>query len=215
MHVAATGCGDGCYSAAERHMRIVGGKFRGRTLETPAHEGTRPTSDRVREAVFNILAHGIDDFSFDGLKVLDLFAGTGALGLEALSRGAASCLFVEEDAEARGLIRRNVEALGLTGVTKIFRRDATDLGEAGNRGDAGLVFLDPPYAQGLAERALASASAGGWLAPGAVAVIEERKGVSVTLPATFALLDRRTWGDTEVTFAIRQKNLTGSTQGPR
>jgi 16S rRNA (guanine966-N2)-methyltransferase len=155
----------------------------------------------VREAVFNILAHGIDHFSFDGLKVLDLFAGTGALGLEALSRGAAFCLFVEEDAEARGLIRRNVEAFGLTGVTKIFRRDATDLGDAGNRGDAGLVFLDPPYGRGLAERALASASAGGWLAPDAVAVIEERKGVSVTLPATFALLDRRTWGDTEVTFA--------------
>jgi 16S rRNA (guanine966-N2)-methyltransferase len=128
-------------------MRIVGGKFRGRPLATPAHEGTRPTSDRVREAVFNILAHGIEDFSFDGVKVLDLFAGTGALGLEALSRGAAFCLFVEEDAEARGLIRRNVEALGLTGVTKIFRRDATDLGEAGNRGDAGLVFLDPPYAR--------------------------------------------------------------------
>ena len=182
-------------------MRIVGGKFRGRPLATPTHEGTRPTSDRVREAVFNILAHGIPDFSLDGIKVLDLFAGTGALGLEALSRGAAFCLFVEEDAEARGLIRRNVEAFGLTGVTKIFRRDATDLGHAGNRGEAGLVFLDPPYAQGRAERALLSAASGGWLAPGAVAVIEERKGVSVTLPDSFALLDRRTWGDTEVTFA--------------
>ena len=113
---------------------------------------------------------------------------------------------------ARGLIRRNVEAFGLTGVTKIFRRDATDLGDAGNRGDAGLVFLDPPYAQGLAERALSSASAGGWLSPGAIAVIEERKGVSVTLPPTFALLDRRTWGDTEVTFA---RHLAGSAQGTR
>jgi 16S rRNA (guanine966-N2)-methyltransferase len=196
-------------------MRIVGGKFRGRPLAAPAHEGTRPTSDRVREAVFNILAHGIDKFSFDDIKVLDLFAGTGALGLEALSRGAAFCLFVEEDAEARGLIRRNVEAFGLTGVTKIFRRDATDLGDAGNRGEAGLVFLDPPYAQGLAERALASTSAGGWLAPGAVAVIEERKGVSVTLPATFSLLDRRTWGDTEVTFARQVAPGTGSVQGTR
>ena len=196
-------------------MRIVGGKFRGRPLATPGHEGTRPTSDRVREAVFNILAHGIDEFSFDRLKILDLFAGTGALGLEALSRGAAFCLFVEEDAEARGVIRRNVEALGLTGVTKIFRRDATDLGDAGNRGDAGLVFLDPPYAQGLAERGLASASAGGWLAPHAIAVIEERKGVSVTLPATFALLDRRTWGDTEVTFARHVTAGTGSVQGTR
>jgi len=194
-------------------MRIVGGKFRGRPLATPTHEGTRPTSDRVREAVFNILAHGIDEFSFDRLKILDLFAGTGALGLEALSRGAAFCLFVEEDAEARGLIRRNVEAFGLTGVTKIFRRDATDLGDAGSRGEAGLVFLDPPYAQGLAERALASASTGGWLAPGAIAVIEERKGVSVTLPPTFALLDRRTWGDTEVTFARHATGHVTATTG--
>jgi 16S rRNA (guanine966-N2)-methyltransferase len=127
-------------------MRIVGGKFRGR----PRGAGARgaPYLDRVREAVFNILAHGIEEFSLDGLKVLDLFAGTGALGLEALSRGTAFCLFVEEDAEARGLIRRNVEAFGLTGVTKIFRRDATDLGDAGNRGDAGLVFLDPPTHKG-------------------------------------------------------------------
>ena len=150
----------------------------------------------MREAVFNILAHGIADFELEGAKVLDLFAGTGALGLEALSRGAAFCLFVEEDADARALIRRNVEALGLTGVTKIFRRDATDLGPAGRNGGFTLAFLDPPYGQGLAERALASAAAGGWLAPGAVAVIEERKGTAVALPAGFAALDARSWGDT-------------------
>jgi 16S rRNA (guanine966-N2)-methyltransferase len=182
-------------------MRIVGGRFRGRTLAAPEHEGTRPTSDRVREAVFNILAHGVRDFDLEGAKVLDLFAGTGALGLEALSRGAAFCLFVEEAAEARAVIRRNIEALGLTGASKIFRRDATDLGPAGSRGEARLVFLDPPYGQGLAERALACAAAGGWLAGGAVAVIEERKGAAVTLPAGFVLVDHRTWGDTEVTFA--------------
>ena len=151
--------------------------------------------------MFNILAHGIAGFTLEGAQVLDLFAGTGALGLEALSRGAAFCLFVEEDADARALIRRNVEALGLTGVTKIFRRDATDLGPAGNRGGFDLVFLDPPYGQGLAERALASAAAGGWLAPGAIAVIEERKGADIALPAGFAALDRRTWGDTHVLFA--------------
>jgi 16S rRNA (guanine966-N2)-methyltransferase len=137
----------------------------------------------------------------EGAKVLDLFAGTGALGLEALSRGASFCLFVEEGAEARALIRRNVEALGLTGVTKIFRRDATDLGPAGNRGGATLVFLDPPYGKGLAERALASAARGGWLAPGAVAVIEERKGAALTLPAGFTAIDQRRWGDTEGYFA--------------
>jgi 16S rRNA (guanine966-N2)-methyltransferase len=182
-------------------MRIVGGRFRGRPLATPGDDRIRPTSDRVREAVFNILVHGIPDFSLDGIRVLDLFAGTGALGIEALSRGAAYCLFVEEDAEARALIRRNVEALGLTGITKIFRRDATSLGLASNRGTSGLVFLDPPYGKGLAERALTSAASGGWLAPAAVAVIEERKGTTLTLPAGFAAVDQRTWGDTQVLFA--------------
>ena len=182
-------------------MRIVGGQFRGRPLAAPGDDRTRPTSDRVRESVFNILSHGIPHLELEGAKVLDLFAGTGALGLEALSRDAAFCLFVEEDAQARALIRRNVEALGLTGVTKIFRRDATDLGPAGRNGGFTLAFLDPPYGQGLAERALASAAAGGWLAPGAIAVIEERKGTAVSLPAGYVQLDRRAWSDTQVLFA--------------
>jgi len=182
-------------------MRIVGGRFRGRPLAAPGDDRTRPTSDRVREAVFNVLLHGIPGFELQGAKVLDLFAGTGALGLEALSRGAAFCLFVEEEAEARALIRRNIEALGLTGVTKIFRRDATDLGPAGRNDGFTLAFLDPPYGQGLAERAMASAAAGGWLADGAIAVIEEHKGKQIALPAGFVQLDRRAWGDTEVTFA--------------
>ena len=181
-------------------MRIVGGQFRGRALVAPSHDGTRPTSDRVREAIFNILAHGVPDFALSGARVLDLFAGTGALGLEALSRGAAHCLFVEEDAEARALIRRNVEALGLTGVTKIFRRDATALGPAGRASGFSLVFLDPPYGKGLAEKALASAAGDGWLATGSVAVIEERKGVTVELPAGFEMLDQRAWGDTQAVF---------------
>ena len=182
-------------------MRIVGGRFRGRPLATPSDEATRPTSDRVREAIFNILEHGICDLALPGARVLDLFAGTGALGLEALSRGAAFCLLVEEEAEGRALIRRNVEALGLTGVTKIFRRDATELGPAGRNGEFSLAFLDPPYGQGLAERALASAAAGGWLAAGAVAVVEERKGAAVALPGGFTALDRRIWGDTQALFA--------------
>lgn len=181
-------------------MRIVGGRFRGRPLAAPADDRIRPTSDRVREAVFNILAHAIAGFSLEGARALDLFAGTGALGLEALSRGAAFCLFVEEEAAARALIRRNVEALGLTGVTKIFRRDATDLGPAGNRGGFTLAFLDPPYGRGLAERALASAAAGGWLADGALAVVEERKGTALALPPGFAKLDERAWGDTQALF---------------
>src|SRR5262249_12910865 len=150
-------------------VRIIGGRFRGRPLASPAG-ATRPTSDRVREAVFNILSHGIPDLELEGARVLDLFAGSGALGLEALSRGARFCLFVENSADARARIRRNIDALGLTGSTKIFRRDATELGSAGRAGAFTLVFIDPPYAEPLGERALAAAAAGGWLAPGALAV---------------------------------------------
>jgi 16S rRNA (guanine966-N2)-methyltransferase len=182
-------------------MRIVAGQFRGRALATPGNERTRPTSDRVRESVFNILEHGIPGFSFGGIRVLDLFAGTGALGLEALSRGAAFCLFVEEDAAVRGLIRRNIEVLGVGGITKVFRRDATSLGPAGNRGGFGLAFLDPPYERGLGERALASAAAGGWLGPGAIAVIEDSRRAPTALPEGFTALAQRTWGDTLVLFA--------------
>ena len=182
-------------------MRIVAGRFKGRPLATPKSDAIRPTSDRVRESLFNILSHGIEEFAVEGARVLDLFAGTGALGLEAVSRGAASCLFVEEDAEARGLIRSNVEALALTGITKLFRRDATHLGPAGKMGQFDLVLLDPPYGEGLGEAALASAIEGGWLAPGAVVVLEERASVTVSLPPALALLDRRVYGDTQVVIS--------------
>jgi 16S rRNA (guanine966-N2)-methyltransferase len=182
-------------------VRIVGGRFRGRALAAPDNLATRPTSDRVREAVFNILLHGIPQFEIAGIKVLDLFAGSGALGFEALSRGAGFCLFVENDAAARAGIRRNVEVLGLTGITRVFRRDATDLGPAGHRGGFALAFLDPPYDRGLDEWALASAAAGGWLAEGAICVIERRKGSPFVLAPAFAPVDRRSWGDTEVVFA--------------
>jgi 16S rRNA (guanine966-N2)-methyltransferase len=181
-------------------MRVVGGKLRSRALAGPKSNAVWPTSDRLREALFNILTHSYGD-PVVGARVLDLFAGTGALGLEALSRGAAFCLFVEEDAAARGLIRRNIEALGLTGITKVFRRNAADLGSAGQRGGFGLAFLDPPYEQGLGPRALASAAAGGWLAVGAVAVVEESRRAGVTLPPGFAALEQRSWGDTQVLFA--------------
>lgn len=181
-------------------MRIVAGKFRGRALATPDHDGLRPTSDRVREAVFNILTHGIDDFSIHGARVIDLFAGTGALGLEALSRGASYCLFVEESAEARALIRRNVEAFALTGETRVFRRDACNLGPASKSDRYALAFLDPPYGQGLGEKALAGLSLGGWLAPGAVSVLEERADVMVVAPPGFTALDVRRWGDTQAHF---------------
>ena len=136
-------------------MRIVAGNFRGRVLKGPASNSIRPTSDRLRESIFNILVHAYGDPITDA-RVLDLFAGTGALGLEALSRGAKYALFVEEAAEARGLIRENVETLALTGVTRIFRRDASNLGEMGPMEPFNLVFCDPPYGRGLAEKALES-----------------------------------------------------------
>src|SRR4029453_8388007 len=153
--------------ARARPVRIVGGEFRGRPLATPRSDAIRPTTDRTREALFNILAHRFAD-RLDGARLLDLFSGTGALGLEALSRGASFCLFIEESAEGRGLIRDNVENFGLTGRSKIFRRDATVLGEAGTMQPFGLLFADPPYGKGLGERALQSAHGGGWLMPGAL-----------------------------------------------
>src|SRR5437588_11274481 len=134
-------------------MRIVGGRLRGRALAAPKSQAIRPTADRLRESLFNILAHAYGD-PISGARVLDLFAGTGALGLEAVSRGAAFALFVDEGAEARALLRANVEALGLGGTTRIFRRDATRLGPAHPLEPFGLAFADPPYGQGLAQRAL-------------------------------------------------------------
>ena len=129
-------------------MRIVGGRFRGRTLSAPKSQAIRPTADRLREALFNILTHSYGD-PVEGARVLDLFAGTGALGLEALSRGAAFVLFVDDGAEARALLRGNVDALGAGGATKVYRRDATRLGPAHPMEPFSLVFLDPPYGKGL------------------------------------------------------------------
>jgi 16S rRNA (guanine966-N2)-methyltransferase len=180
-------------------MRIVGGRLRGRALAAPRSQVIRPTADRLREAVFNILVHAYDDPVTDA-RVLDLFAGTGALGLEAMSRGAAFALFVDEAAEARGLLRENVAALGLGGVTRIFRRDATRLGDAHPVGAFSLVFLDPPYGQNLAERALASARGGGWLLPDALIVVEEAAGASFKPPDGFVELERRKYDTTEVVF---------------
>jgi 16S rRNA (guanine966-N2)-methyltransferase len=182
-------------------MRIVAGKFRGARIEAPKGLATRPTSDRVRQALFNVLTHGGPCLDLEGVRVLDLFAGSGALGLEALSRGARFALFVEESAEARAAIRRNVETLGLTGATKIWRRDATRLGPVGTLQPFNLVFCDPPYGKGMGERALAAASEGGWLASGAVAVLEERADQAIAWPAPFQEIDRRCYGDTAIAIA--------------
>lgn len=181
-------------------MRITGGRLRGRTLVAPPGTTTRPTSDKVRTALFNILSHGVDEFSFEGARVLDLFAGSGALGIEALSRGAAYCLFVDDDAEARGAIRENIEALTLTGVSKVWRRDATKLGLAAPMQPFQLFFADPPYGSGLAELAMMAAASGGWLARGAVCVLEERADIEIATPAGFGRFSLRRYGDTALHF---------------
>lgn len=180
-------------------MRIVGGRFGGRTLKGPSSNATRPTTDRLRQALFNILTHAYDDAT-EGARVLDLFAGTGALGLEALSRGAKFALFVEEASEPRALIRANVEALGLGGITRIFRRDATKLGATSGGDVYSLVFCDPPYGRGFGEKALAGALAGGWLAPGALVLVEEAVEAAFTPPEGFEELERRRYDATEVIF---------------
>jgi 16S rRNA (guanine966-N2)-methyltransferase len=180
-------------------MRVVGGRLKGRNLASPASRDIRPTADRLREAVFNILVHAYDDPIADS-RVLDLFAGTGALGIEAISRGAAFALFVDNGAEARALLRNNVEALALGGVTKVYRRDATNLGEAHPMEPFSLVFLDPPYQMKLAEKALASLRDGGWLAPSALLVVEEAKAAEFAAPDGFEELERRVYDDTEFVF---------------
>jgi len=178
-------------------MRIVGGQLRGRALAAPRSQAIRPTADRLRESLFNILVHAYGD-PIAGARVLDLFAGTGALGLEALSRCAAFALFVDDGAEARALLRENIAALGLGGVTRIFRRDATRLGPAHPIEPFTLAFLDPPYGRGLATQALASAHAGGWLTDGALVVVEEAAKTQFAAPAGFEELERRTYDDTEL-----------------
>lgn len=180
-------------------MRIIAGRFRGHVLKTPKTYSVRPTSDRLRETLFNVLAHSYGD-PVDGARVLDLFAGTGALGLEALSRGAAFALFIEDGVEARGLLRGNVEALGVAGTSRIFRRDATRLGPAAPNEPFSLVFADPPYGKALGEKALASLRDGGWLTPDALIVVEEAGDAVFDLPTGFEEIETRSYGETKLIF---------------
>lgn len=186
-------------------MRIVSGALSGRTLVAPKGQDTRPTSDRARESLFNILAHAAWAPPLEGARVIDLFAGSGALGFEALSRGAAFCLFVETASAARGAIRENIEALGLFGVTRLHRRSATDLGAkpAGLGAPFTLAFLDPPYRKGLVEPALRTLVDGAWLAPGALAVVETAADETVT-PAGWQVLNTREAGAARLTFLERE-----------
>ena len=180
-------------------MRVVGGRLKGRNLASPASRDIRPTADRLRESLFNILAHAFDD-PVSGARVLDLFAGTGALGIEALSRGAAFALFVDDGAEARALLRENAATLGLGGTSRIFRRDATKLGEAHPVAPFSLAFLDPPYGHALATAALASARAGEWLTSDALVVVEEAVQAQFAAPEGFSEIERRRYDDTEFVF---------------
>jgi len=180
-------------------MRVVGGRLKGRNIASPTTQAIRPTADRLREALFNILIHAYENPILDA-RVLDLFAGTGALGIEAVSRGAKFTLFVDNGSEARALLRNNVEALGLGGVTKVYRRDAADLGPAHPVEPFSLVFLDPPYRMKLAEKSLNSLRNGGWLTPDALLVVEEAKDAAFAAPDGFEELERRAYDDTEFTF---------------
>jgi len=180
-------------------VRIVGGEFRGRSLATPKSNAIRPTIDRTRESLFNIISHVYPE-AVDGTRVLDLFAGTGAVGLEALSRGCRSALFVENGVEGRGLLWENIEQFGLHGRARILRRDATSLGTVGNIEPFHFVFADPPYGQGLGEQALLSAHKGGWIAPDALVVLEERADVSVACDLVFQPLEQRVFGETRIDF---------------
>ena len=180
-------------------MRIVGGRLRGRLLQAPASRAIRPTSERLRESIFDILIHrhaGV----VEGARVVDLFAGSGALGIEALSRGAKFALFVDNGPEARALLRANVEAFALGGVTRIWRADATLLGKAPAGPPFTLAFLDPPYDKGLAGPALAGLVEGGWLTSGALVVVEESAEAKIGAPTALQIVDERVYGETKVVF---------------
>lgn len=193
-------------------MRIVGGRLKGRALLGPKTHDIRPTSDRLRETIFNILAHAYDD-PVEGAAVIDLFAGTGALGLEALSRGAKRALLVDDGTPARALIRANVDALGVGGATKIFRRDARKLGTAPANDRFTLAFLDPPYGKGLAEPTLIALRDGFWLLPDALLVVEEAADAVLNIPAGFTPLESRRYGDTQI-LILRRQNESASDQLP-
>ena len=186
-------------------MRIVAGHLRGRAIVAPEGQGTRPTSDRARQALFNVLEHAAWAQPLNGLRVIDLFAGSGALGFEAMSRGAAFCLFVETDDGARGAIRENADAYGLMGATRVHRRSATDLGvRPGSAGEAfDIAFLDPPYGKGMGEQALLRLIEGGWLKPGALVVFERGSDEAEIETPGYERLDARDYGAARVLFLKR------------
>jgi 16S rRNA (guanine966-N2)-methyltransferase len=192
-------------------MRIVGGRHRGRKLVAPPGDTVRPTSDRAREALFNILSHGrfaASGLPFAGQPVLDGFAGTGALGLEALSRGASAAVFFETEREALTALRRNIAALGEEDRVHIVAGDATRPPRAGMR--CPLTFLDPPYGSGLAAPALAAFAAAGWLSEDALAVVEVAARQALATPTGFSVIDERVYGAARLVFLHRDNTATGA-----
>ena len=183
-------------------MRIVAGSLKGRSIVAPEGQGTRPTSDRARQAVFNVLEHAAWAEPLDGMRVMDLYAGSGALGFEAISRGAAFALFVETDDEARGAIRENADAYGVMVRTRVHRRSATDLGlRPGSDGEAfDMAFLDPPYRKGLGEQTLQRLLEGNWLKAGAVVVFERGADEPEIDTPGYERLDARDYGAARVLF---------------
>lgn len=182
-------------------MRIVGGKLRGRAITAPkaGSSDIRPTTDRARESLFNVIQHNYPEL-LDQARVLDLFSGTGALGFEAISRGASSVLFVESGTQARGLLRQTIQSLGLEGTTKLFRRDATNMGTVGTTEPFGLVFADPPYGRSMGEQALNSLAEGKWLKREALVVLEEARNASFTLPRGYMIDSERLLSSTILRF---------------
>jgi 16S rRNA (guanine966-N2)-methyltransferase len=196
-------------------MRIVSGRFKGRAIKTPEGKTTRPTSDRARESIFNVLAHAEWAPSFDGARVIDAFAGSGALGFEAISRGAAFCLFVETDSAARGAIRDNIETFQLFGITRIHRRSAADLGAkpAGLGEPFNLVFMDPPYGYNLVPQALEQLTSGAWITPDALVIAETGSEEDPLLAPGWEALDERTYGAARISFLRRPNSAVSLGNG--
>lgn len=182
-------------------MRIVGGSFRGRRLTVPEGRDIRPTSDRVREAVFNILVHGFE-IEWDGMSVLDVFAGSGAVGLEALSRGASHATFIDDNDLAIRCVRQNAGAVGAARGATVLKLDATRLPPPPLVAEApcGVAFLDPPYGSGLAAATLAGLAARGWIGPGSICVVEMAAKEPFKAPDRFDLVDERRYGAARVLF---------------
>lgn len=191
-------------------MRIVAGKLKGRAIVAPEGQGTRPTSDRARQAVFNVLEHAAWAEPLQGARVMDLFAGSGALGFEAMSRGAAFCVFVETDDNARGAIRENADAYGVMGATRVHRRSAVEMGvRPGSDGEAfDIAFLDPPYGKGMGEQALQRLLDGDWLKPGAIVVFERGSDEPDIDTPGYDRLDARDYGAARVLFLRRSPAAT-------